>query len=63
LLTIEAIAKYPFESLSRKTYLSWVEWLTPVTPGTQEVEIGRIIVLGHPGQKVHETLYQLISWV
>jgi hypothetical protein len=28
-----------------------------------EVEIGRIVVLGHPGQKVSKTLSQQVRWV
>jgi hypothetical protein len=33
----------------------WVQWLTPVIPTIQEVEIGRITVQGQPQQKVSET--------
>jgi hypothetical protein len=33
-------------------------WDTPVTSATQEAEIGKIMIPGQPGQKVHETLFQ-----
>jgi hypothetical protein len=38
-----------------KTHLSRAWWLTPAIPATQEVEIGRIAIQGHPGQKVIKT--------
>jgi hypothetical protein len=31
----------------------------PVIPATQEVEVGKIVVQGQPGQKVKETLSQI----
>jgi hypothetical protein len=36
-------------------------WPIPVILATQEVEIGRIIVRGQPGQKVHKTSSQPIK--
>jgi hypothetical protein len=37
---------------------SWTQWLTPVIPATQEVEVRRIAVRNQLGKIVHETL----SW-
>jgi hypothetical protein len=36
-------------------------WLMLVTPATQEVEIGKIMVHGQSGQRVSETPSQLIK--
>jgi hypothetical protein len=35
-----------------------VQWLLPVIPSTQEVEIRRIMVPGQAGQKVNRILYE-----
>jgi hypothetical protein len=45
-----------------KKNLGWIRWLTPVIPATQEVDIRRIIVKTHPGQKASETPSQPINW-
>jgi hypothetical protein len=34
--------------------LRWAQWLHPVIPATQEVEIGTISVQGQPHKKVHK---------
>jgi hypothetical protein len=34
----------------------WPQWLTSVIPATQEAEIGRMVVLGQPGQKLDPIL-------
>jgi hypothetical protein len=48
-----------YENKDRTGYLkncfSRAQWLIPAIPGTREVEIRRIVVLGQPGQKVRET--------
>jgi hypothetical protein len=38
----------------RKGFYGWAQWLMPVFPATQEVEMGRIVVQGQQGQKVSE---------
>jgi hypothetical protein len=37
---------------------AWAWWLKPIILTTPEVEMGRIVVQGLPGQKVCETLSQ-----
>jgi hypothetical protein len=46
---------------TKKTGWRQAHWLTAVIPATKEVEIGRIAVQGHPGQKVGKTLFQQAS--
>jgi hypothetical protein len=41
------------------TGLDRVKWFTSVIPATQEVKIRKIMVQGHPEQKVSETLPHL----
>jgi hypothetical protein len=40
-----------------------VLWLTPVIPITQETEIRRIMIRGHPEQTVSKTSSQQINWI
>jgi hypothetical protein len=38
-----------------------LQWLTPVTPASWEVEIRRIMVQGQPWQSVSEALSEALS--
>jgi hypothetical protein len=42
-------------------YLSQMWWLMSIMSATGKAEIGRIVLLGQPGQKVSETLFQPTS--
>jgi hypothetical protein len=46
-----------------KRTLKSVQWLTTVIPGTQEAEIGKIIICSQLGGKVSETPSQPINWI
>jgi hypothetical protein len=49
--------------LLREKYPGWAQRLTSEIPATREVEIRRIMVQGHVGQKVSKTPLQQTSWV
>jgi hypothetical protein len=46
------------KGLSKRRKRSWVQWLMPVIPATEEAEIRRIEVRSQPGQTAHNTLSQ-----